>query len=142
MKNLYNFLRFTLVVLCICTGHVSALAYDFIVDGIAYNILDNEVEVTSNIPYQFAPNYGGMSIVNVPSTVHYGGKTYAVTAIGVEAFNSSKVKEVNLPNTVKVINEYAFADCGITSIDIPNSVTRICSNAFANGLFYTAAPLS
>ncbi len=142
MKSLYYFLRFTLVAVSVCTVHVTALAYDFIVDGIAYNILGNGVEVTSNIPYQFGPNYGGMNIVNVPSSVNYDGKTYTVTAIGTSAFNRSTVKVVSLPNTVKVIGSAAFADCGITSIEIPNSVTKICDNAFANGLVYADAPLS
>ena len=141
MKSLYYFLRFTLVVVCVCTMHVTALAYDFVVDGIAYNVLDNEVEVTSNIPYQFGPNYGGMNIVNIPSEVTYDGKTYAVTAIGDGAFNRSMVKVVHLPNTIKVIGSAAFADCGITSVWIPNSVTRICTYAFANGLVYADAPL-
>lgn len=142
MKSLYYFLRFTLVVVSVCTVHVTALAYDFVVDGIAYNVLDNEVEVTSNIPYQFGPNYGGMNIVSIPSTVTYDGKTYAVSAIGSDAFNRSMVKVVHMPNTIKVIGDAAFADCGITSIEIPNSVTRICTHAFANGLVYADAPLS
>ena len=142
MKSLYYFLRFTLVVVSVCIVHVTALAYDFVVDGIAYNVLDNEVEVTSNIPYQFGPNYGGMNIVNIPSAVTYDGKTYAVTAIGSDAFNRSMVKVVHMPNTIKVIGDAAFADCGITSIEIPNSVTRICTHAFANGLVYAGAPLS
>lgn len=142
MKSLYYFLRFALVAVSVCIVHVTALAYDFIVDGIAYNVLDNEVEVTSNIPYQFAPNYEGMNSVSIPSAVTCDGKTYAVTAIGSGAFNRSRVKVVHMPNTIKVIGEAAFADCGITSVWIPNSVTRICTYAFANGLVYADAPLS
>lgn len=42
-----------------------------------------------------------------------------------------KSGEINLPNSLKVIGDYAFADCAnITSVEIPKSVERIGKCAF------------
>ena len=55
-----------------------------------------------------------------------------VTRIGFEAFRNSGVMSVYLPNTIKVIDEYAFRNCyGLININIPDSVTEIDGSAFS-----------
>ena len=55
--------------------------------------------------------------------LHYAHKLY---------INNKLVTELNIPNTVTQIRQYAFADYSkLTSITIPNSVTSISSNAFS-----------
>ena len=131
-----------------------SLAYDFMVDGIAYNILsDSTCEVTSYIVTN-QNRYGGD--ITIPEQVTYDGVTRTVTQIGDDAFNecinltsvdipnsittigdyafaysSKKLKNVNIGNSVTTIGYAAFYGCtSLTGIDIPNSVTTIGCAAF------------
>ena len=107
---------------------LAANAYDFEVDGIYYNILnDDKVEVTSS------PSSNGYSgDVTIPESVTYNGTTYSVTSIGDNAFyGRSGMTSVTIPNSVTAIGFNAFYACrGLTSINIPNSVTYIHYEAF------------
>ena len=88
-----------------------AMAKDFEVDGICYNINGNEATVTSKGHWydMFFVGYSGSVVI--PATVTYNGTTYPVTSI----------------------DEIAFYCCdGLTSIDIPNSITKIGDFAFGN----------
>ena len=107
----------------------TASAYDFMKDGIYYNILsDSELtcEVTSG-----DNNYHSGSIV-IPTSVEYNGNIYSVTKIGSIAFyNWYALTSINIPNSVTSIGYQAFYSCdGLTSINIPNSVTNIGEQAF------------
>lgn len=56
----------------------------------------------------------------------------SVTEIGSNAFQDIyTVKSIEIPNTVKTIDEQAFYECYAESITIPNSVTSIGAEAFA-----------
>ena len=111
----------------------AANAHDFEVDGIYYNIInENEASVTyrGSYPSDYSNEYSGEVII--PSTVTYNGITYPVTDIATFAFGGcSGLNSVNIPNSVTEIGNYAFSGCsGLTSIDIPNSVTSIDDYAF------------
>ena len=88
-----------------------AMAKDFEVDGICYNINGNEATVTSKGQWYDMYFVGYLGSVVIPATVTYNGTTYPVTSI----------------------DEIAFYCCdGLTSIDIPNSITKIGDFAFGN----------
>ena len=137
MKKLF---QLTLVVLALLLP-ATALAYDFEVDGIYYNINGNEATVT--YPSRGLSYSGDVAI---PESIVYNDVTYPVTAIGNLAFDSySGVTSVSIPNSINSIGNYAFGDCtGLTSIDIPNSVTSIGSYAFdgCTGLINMTIPYS
>ncbi len=86
---------------------LSSWAYDFVDNGIYYNITGtNAVEITYSAIA--AKDYSGD--VQIPPTVENNGITYNVTGIGV----------------------FAFLACdGLTSIKIPNSMTEIGVGTFA-----------
>ena len=119
-----RYLFLTLAVL-LCT--LSASAYDFMVDSIAYYKNDDgkSVRVASGVRYK--------GDIVIPETVTYESRSYSVTSIGMSAFNyCGGLTSVTIPNSVTSIGERSFVGCtGLTSVTIPNSVTLIDSCAFA-----------
>ena len=107
----------------------NALAYDFEVDGMYYNILsNNSVEITRNN----SEPYSGELII--PNSVEYNGKVYDVVSIGNRAFSgcSGLTGSLIIPSSIISIGDDAFYKCsGLTgSLTIPSSVTSIGTYAF------------
>lgn len=105
-------------------------AYDFVENGIAYNILkNNTLEVTSlngndGTDKKKDVQYKGNLII--PSTVSHDGKTYKVTEIGKYAFyDDTELTSVKIPEGIKTIHSYAFCYNDIKSLQIPASVTSL-----------------
>ena len=135
-KN-YNTMRKILLLTMMAILALTASAYNFMVDGIAYNYLNgqsgSEVEVTyNNSTNDFTYNYRSLTTANIPSSVTYNGTTYSVTSIGKSTFSyCSGLTSVTIPNSVTSIGNSAFSNCsGLTSVTIPNSVTSIGEGAF------------
>lgn len=117
-----------------CMMGMKSFAYDFYLNGLYYNWINNktEVEVThySGVDAGFIHYEGSITI---PSSIRYQGKAYSVTSIGSCAFYSDKsVTSVSIPRTIRVIGSYAFSDTGVSEIIIPNSVSSIESSAFSD----------
>ncbi len=122
-----------LLIAAICVQ--GAIAHDFEVDGICYNINSdgNTVTVTyygsSFVESMFY--YSGN--VYISSSVQYGGKSYNVTAIGNDAFQMcNMVTGISLPSSIITIGNNAFKGCNITSFELPKSVTSL-GNDILNG---------
>jgi hypothetical protein len=65
--------------------------------------------------------------IAIPATL--GG--FPTTTIGTAAFRYSQITSVTMPDTVTLIGQYAFAECGsLTTVVIPNSVTHIAQFGF------------
>ena len=90
-----------------------ASAYDFKVDGIAYNYNEDgtSVTVTNGCSYS--------DPLIIPSFVSYEGNTYTVAKIDSYVFAFWGMTSVSIPNTVKRIGTWAFQDCNnLTSLTI------------------------
>ena len=126
MKTLNHTLRTILLVLAFIGTASTALAYDFEVDGIYYNIDGDEVSVTyhdysriqvttSSGTYWFENHYnyyaGYSNQVIIPETVTYNNMTYCVTKIGDHAFAECGGISVIIPNTITVIEDGVFSGC-------------------------------
>ena len=114
-----------------------AVAHDFEVDGIYYNITSEEkktVEVTD--PSDKKVVDGGYKfykdVVFIPEKVSYGGKEYTVTAIGERAFEYNyELLSVVMPNTIRSIKEFVFNGCiNLKSLTISSEVSEIGDYAF------------
>lgn len=68
----------------------------------------------------------------IPEQVEIDGKTYDITIIEAEAFMSTEVNSVVLPNTIKRIGDYAFEGSSIKQISLGNSVETIGEQAFGS----------
>ena len=142
--------RLCLLALAVTLCQLPASAYDFMVDGIAYNILAEpgngapdamgSVGVTSTVristdifePTPGYPNYPDVEELTIPETVEHNGKTYQVTQILKTAFAQSKsLSHVEIPNTVTEIGEQAFRSSkGLNEIVLPESVIKIGKSCF------------
>ena len=103
--------------------------FEFTVDGVRYSVNDDNTTVmVAGYPSGSKPT-GDLTI---PESVTYGGISYPVTKLGVNAFRScTGLTSVTIPNSVTSIGYWAFCDCsGLTSVIIPNSVTSIGDEAF------------
>lgn len=108
-------------VLCVLLSLSTALntfAYNFMVDGLAYNVLsadDKTVEVTFQGHY--GENYETLATVNIPSSVTVpSGDTYIVVRIGDYAFycassSSKTLQSISIPSSVTEIGKQAFYGC-------------------------------
>lgn len=114
-----------------------AVAHDFEIDGIYYNITSEEkktVEVTD--PSDKKVVDGGYKfykdVVFIPEKVSYGGKEYTVTAIGERAFEYNyELLSIVMPNTIRSIKEFAFNGCiNLKSLTISSEVSEIGDYAF------------
>lgn len=114
-----------------------ALAHDFIVDGVCYNITSEEertVEVTFNSDEKVENVYHKFykDVIFVPEKVNYGGKEYSVTAIGEKAFElNDELLSVVMPKTIVSIGHDAFANCPkLKSLTIPENVRDLQNFSF------------
>lgn len=134
---------------------VSVHAYDFEVDGIYYNYIDDSsCTVTySGETVDDSNQYSGNIVI--PATVTYNGQKLNVIKINGYAFHDcSGLISVNIPNSVLGIGNSAFTKCtnlktvilsenmttisdsmffncsSLTSLDIPSSVEYIAYRAF------------
>lgn len=139
----------TLIALMLCAGRIAA--QDIEANGIFYNIIsDTQVAVTQDW-HHGANHYEGCIIL--PERVYCDGVNYEVAAIEPRAFWQSGVTEVQIPNSVTMIGDAAFADAedlrnitlplglkavsrymlagtAVTSVVLPEGVTDIGTGAF------------
>ena len=94
----------------------------FTVEGIQYTVTDEGAKTVSVTKYTGTdPN------VVIPDKI----QGYTVTAIGENAFKSSSLTNIAIPNGVTSIGNRAFHSSSLKSIDISESVTSIGDYAFA-----------
>ena len=107
----------------------SLWAYDFQSGDLYYNITSSSEPFTVEVTHNNYELYNS-NTVDIPETIVYEGITYSVTGIGNDAFNSSSLVSIVIPNSITYIGERAFYMSQLTSVQIPNSVIRINYGAF------------
>lgn len=137
--------RFYLLFTLLVTAWLSATAYDFMVDGIAYNINGDGQSVTVTYDriidgdhFDLNPNYqGDNGNLVIPETVRYGNVDYIVTRIGDWAFFKSKfIGDLIFPKTVTTIDLHAFSCSEFSGgLTIPKTVNCVDLDAFGGAKF-------
>lgn len=115
-------------------ANINSFAYDFIEDGIYYNIVSTTELTVEVAKYHTSGGHDGRYKGNIviPSNVTYNEITYSVTGIEAGAFEDCfNLVSVSIPNSVESIPNMAFYGCSkLSSIIIPESVTGIGMRAF------------
>lgn len=121
----------TLAALLCLVCSLSASAYNFVKDGIYYDINTKGTSVTVTYKDTNYNSYSGT--VNIPAKVTYNGSTYNVTSIGIHAFsNCTGLIRVVIPNSVQYIMNYAFENCtGLVNITLPESLSAVYNYVFS-----------
>ena len=103
---------------------LSAQAQDIEANGIFYNIIsDTQVEVA---PAYFNGENHYQGCIILPERVYCDGVNYDVAAIAARAFWRSAVTEIQIPNSVTMIGEAAFADAeDLANITLPLGLTAV-----------------
>ena len=107
------------------------------IDDIEYTLMGYEA-----IASAYAPNIQDETVTKlvVPETVTVDGNDYTVVAVGERFLTSlnekgeftgnTVIKEVELPDTLRVIGDEAFVRSAIETIDLPEGLRCIGNNAF------------
>lgn len=102
--------------------------FDFEVDGIAYDFVDEGVEVVAKTQ---PSNYSDE--ITIPSEVDYEGIPCEVVGIGYNAFDESKVTSVTLPETLRYLGKFCFYGCkNLKSLQLPQGLRSIDIKALSN----------
>ena len=104
----------------------------FSIDGLKYYI-DSEHKLAKF----FRPSSVETTSIVVPSTINIGGDVYTVVAIGNYNYwwgeNCLNLKELILPNTIRLIGSYAFSGYpNLSWVELPKNVQVIQEAAFEN----------
>lgn len=115
-----------LLLLSWLTGH----AIEFDVGNLHYKTYTGETMECTGL------SAAGQNVatVTVPGKVTYGGKTYRVRAVGVEAFkDNKKLTNVRLGWGIEFIFSRCFSGCSnLRVVYVPSSVNQINNDAFKN----------
>lgn len=93
-------------------------------NGLRFSIKDGEAAVEQQSTT--------ISVSSIPASVTFDGVSYPVTKIVGYAFSSCKnLTSIELPSSLKTIEEYAFYACdNLTSVELPSSLKTIGKCAF------------
>lgn len=123
-----KFLKNSLLFLTGASLSGNAIAADFEVDSISYNVL-SLTELTCGV---VSSSKTSPEIV-IPETVTYNSYSLTVTSIEESAFEKNGLKSIILPNSVKNIGNSAFRNCeNLNNISLGEGVETIGNNAFTS----------
>lgn len=105
--------------------------------GVCYNLSDDHgtATVVKNKNDEKSNQNAKFSSVDIkiPQKVTFDGIQYTVNEIGEHCFSLSSIENIELPNTLNYIDDFAFFACEkLKKIDLPQSLNSIKTSAFSN----------
>lgn len=118
------------IVLSLPVAAPAAQAYDFVNNGIYYNLSADRKKAIVTYSSLDANAYKGDIVI--PATVEYGMTQLKVREIGNHAFfNCPDLKSVQIPEGIIMIGQQAFSHCSsLTEIPLPSTMYSIGDYAF------------
>ncbi|AXG72222.1 internalin-A [Kordia sp. SMS9] len=114
------------------TGFASVNGVVALIVGSTFTENNFDYEITSLSPNEVAIK-GGTNIPQdliIDASVTTQGTTFSVVRVGQSAFENTNLTSVQLPNTLRNIDNFAFQSNQLTSLTIPSSVRVISFRAF------------
>lgn len=125
-----------ITLLTITLTALTATAYDFMADGLAYLInADGTTATVTYLERRKSTNYDQLTTAAIPAQVTdpATGRTYTVTAIGESAFYSNKtITRTEIPPTITRMEKDAFGSSGTKNNVYITDLARWCAIEFAN----------
>lgn len=113
MKKIFMFIAATAFT-------AQAWASDFESGGLYYNIKNGKAELT--FQKVSSGNYAELpAAVEIPASVTYNGKSYAVASIGDLAFKGAPITAITIPASVTTISQSAFLNCELETLTLHTS---------------------
>ena len=125
--------RTLLMAVLLAATALPASAYDFMVDGLAYNINADSTSVTVTYERDSIPFYSNLEgHIVIPSIINWQEKTYTVNVIGDFAFFCcDKLSSIEIPKTVSFLGDGAFYGCtALSYVIIPESISTLNNCVF------------
>lgn len=108
----------------------TCFAYDFVVDGIYYDILEDGKSVSVTFRDDSYGSYSGDVVI--PTSVTYDSEDYTVTLLGNYSFKDcNSLTSITIPESVIILKTGCFEACtSLTSIIIPEGVIGLWDGCF------------
>ncbi len=100
----------SVLVVASCT-EVSADITDVTIDGVLYEIEDNEATATETVDQS-------LRILTVPESIIVDGKTYPVIGLGPYIVSGSSIASLHIPSTVRTIDGIGLSGSSLTEITV------------------------
>ena len=106
-----------------------AVGFEFVYNGINYKVTSDNI---ASPTVEVALNPSASGNITIPEIAEYNGISYAITAIGDNAFgHCNNITTVTLPTGITTIGRLAFAYSGLSGIILSNELTTIGDGAFS-----------
>ena len=146
--------RFTLAALVLSLtmlASLRALAFDFEVDGLYYNI-ESTADRTASLTYKESVKvngyYAGYNDYSkeelvIPSSVEYMGQTLSVIGVDVQAFEyNTAIQKVIIPPTIQWLHQECFDGCtSLSEVIIEDSESPLQFFMKGRSLYFNGCPI-
>ena len=147
-----QFVSKILMLITFLSTSISALSYDFEVDGLYYNIVstvDRTVALTYKESVKVNGYYGGYNdfseeVLIIPSTVDYLGQSLKVIGVDIQAFEyNTSIKKLIIPKTIQWLHQECFDECtSLKEVVIEDSDTPLEFYMKGRSLYFADCPIT